>query len=83
MRRTYRRLLRWAAGLGLARRATSTPLEFSRELVAATPQVADAVKQITALYEDVRYGEVDLTEQALAVASEALRRVDREGVMPR
>lgn len=61
----------------LPKRASETPQEYARRVAARRPPLAEAVRELTRLYEPVRYG--GLADEAEAAAAEAwLRRIENE-----
>jgi len=66
--RTYINMCRLAAMVGLQPTPQQTPLEFTTELVAALPQDADAVRYISRVYMENRFGgrtgKLDIAEEA-------------------
>jgi hypothetical protein len=55
IRLAYRGLLRRARAVGLGRRPPQTPAEYARLLARAVPELTDAVRELTGLYERARY----------------------------
>jgi len=68
---------RMASALAVDRPATSTPAEFAGAALDAGLD-ADDVSELTALFEEVRYGTAPPTAERAARAREALRRIERE-----
>lgn len=55
VRELYRRMLRWAAKSGYARRPAQTPVEYARFLAAMCPEASPELEMITRAYDRVRY----------------------------
>lgn len=62
VRRIYARLLALAAQEGRARYSWETPLEFQAALIRLFPAAAEPIREITAAYLQVRYGELPESE---------------------
>ncbi len=77
VRQIYRRLLWEASRSGIARRRYETPYEYARRLGQDMPAVSEPVSELTDLYIDVRYGELEAGDKQLDYANrlwQALKR---------
>ena len=71
--REYRALLRSLSRLGLERRSSETPLEFSARAARSFPALSEDLDRATRLYQEVRFGGRPFSDRA----AEALRGVRR------
>ena len=83
----YGLLLAWAAEQGLSRRPHETPDELLERLTAACPEAAAALRLLTALYVDQRYGRasndsVDADRAQVALAQLRSKRASAPAAPP-
>lgn len=69
IREIYRRLLREASRSGTVRRSHETPYEYARRLGQAVPDGSGQVGEITELYIDVRYGDIQAEDEQIDYAN--------------
>jgi hypothetical protein len=62
IREIYQRLLWQGFRFGVRHRDWETPQEYERRLAPAVPEGTGQLGELTSLYEDVRYGDIDLSE---------------------
>ncbi|MCU0561560.1 MAG: DUF4129 domain-containing protein [Desulfobacterales bacterium] len=74
-RRTYRWLLAWSARQGRRRQPQQTPREFLADLCERFPPACSDMRRITEHYEQVRYGGVDPSIEALGELDDCRQRV--------
>lgn len=79
IRRTYAQLMHLCRQLGIPRHPAVTPLEFLPVMLAAFPGCEQELEQITAAYQQVRYGEIPETGQAVQDVLSAWERVRQSG----
>lgn len=79
IRRGYYRLLSKARQQGLLWQASQTPEEIGTALTAMLPEAEEAVKHVTAVYQEARYGPVDPSREKL-FSFERRRRVLEKGL---
>jgi len=79
IRRTYAQLMRLCRQMGIPRRPAVTPLEFLPVMLAAFPGCEQELARITAAYQQVRYGEIPETSQAVQDVLSAWERVRQAG----
>lgn len=72
IRRLYREMLRLAAGRGQPRRASLTPREYARQLMAVPDFRRTSIEFLTSAYQLARYGEKAPDEDALRAARSAI-----------
>lgn len=77
VRAAYRRFLALAASSGQARACTETALEYCQRLQRAGPTDSEAIEQLTARYQHVRYGPDGVTAGDAAAAEAALARLQQ------
>jgi len=75
IRALYRSLLRWAAGQGVARLPSQTPLEHLVLLEHGFPQQQDDLRQITQAYLLGRYSQKPVSQEEFDRARQAWRRI--------
>ncbi|MFH1491706.1 MAG: DUF4129 domain-containing protein, partial [Pseudomonadota bacterium] len=75
----YRALLRWAAGQGIPRSPSQTPLEYLTTLCGKFPQRERELSLITEAYMRVRYGRTPPGREEFEEAATAWKRVE-EGI---
>ncbi len=80
--RLYARCTARLARLGLTRGATEGPQAFARRVAVARPDLAQAVTEISRLYERARYAGDTHALSALAEATRRFRPARRAGVTP-
>ncbi len=69
IREIYRRLLWEASRSGIVRRSHETPYEYARRLGQAVPDGSGQVGEITELYIDVRYGDIEAGDKQVDYAN--------------
>jgi len=69
IREIYRHLLWEAAGQGVARRSHETAYEYAERLGQAAPDGSEQLAQLTALYVDIRYGELKAQDKQRSQAN--------------
>jgi hypothetical protein len=79
IRRTYAQLMHLCRQLGIPRHPAVTPLEFLSVMLAAFPGCEQELEQITTAYQQVRYGEIPETGQAVQDVLSAWERVRQSG----
>jgi hypothetical protein len=80
IREIYRRLLWEASYFGITRRRYETPYEYARRLGQGVPEGGEQVGELTNLYIDVRYGELEAEDRQVDYANslwQVLRRLLR------
>ena len=80
IREIYRYLLWEASCFGITRRRHETPYEYARRLGQGVPEGSEQVGELTSLYVDVRYGEVEAEDRQVDYANslwQVLRRLLR------
>jgi hypothetical protein len=77
IRGLYRRFLSWSAAHGHPRRQAMTPEELLGEVAVSMPPAAAPAALITRHYEQARYGDVAVDEEALAACISAGERLEK------
>jgi len=80
IREIYRHLLWEASCFGIGRRRHETPYEYARRLRQGVPEGSEQVGELTSLYIDVRYGELEAKDKEVDYANslwQALRKLLR------
>lgn len=83
IRRIYATMLRFAANLGLPRRAGETPYEYLPTLRQTWPESQEQLSYITESYIRVRYGEVSLSLEELERVKQAWLAVKSRALVDR
>ncbi|MEO8288075.1 MAG: DUF4129 domain-containing protein [Chloroflexota bacterium] len=76
VRQIYARLLKLAGTAGYPRAAYQTPVEYLGFLSAALPNLRGELNDITAAYQEARYGPVPVSPMAVQAAASAWRRAE-------
>lgn len=82
IRALYGGVLRWAAAQGHKRPIATTPAELAQRFAGVRPEVAAPVALITRHYELARYGERDISAEALALRRDAAKFLGEAGTRP-
>ena len=73
IREIYRHLLWEASTFGIARRRHETPYEYTRRLGQAVPDSSEQLGELTNLYIDVRYGDIEVGDEKVEHANSLWR----------
>lgn len=73
IREIYQRLLWMASYFGVARRRHETPYEYIPRLVQAIPAATEQLGELTSMYIDVRYGDIEAEERQVDYANRLWR----------
>jgi hypothetical protein len=75
IREIFKRLLRDASNAGIARRISETPLEYARRFNQKTTDVSTEMDELTELYVEVRYSDINAGDERINHANNLWRRI--------